>query len=194
MSRDGRLEYYRYRNLDWHKRAWQRLAWVVPEAPQVDALPPPIDIVRQVVLEPKALKVYRQLERQHAVALETGELLTAPNVLARMTRLQQITGGWLPDEDGEGSQISTAKRAALEPTSLKDVSEPVVVFARFRHDLGSVAHAAAQAGMPCYELSGTAHELAGWRQSSRRSCWPHKSSQAAKESALSNRALLCSIP
>ena len=114
VSRDGRLEYYRYRNLDWHKRAWQRLAWTVPEAPQVDALPEPIDIVRQVELEPKAMKVYRQLERQHAVALETGELLTAPNVLARMTRLQQITGGWLPDEMGEGSEISTAKRAALE--------------------------------------------------------------------------------
>ena len=90
-----------FRNLDWHKRAWgSGSRGSVPEAPQVDALPEPIDIVRQVELEPKAMKVYRQLERQHAVALETGELLTAPNVLARMTRLQQITGGWLPDEYG----------------------------------------------------------------------------------------------
>ena len=166
VSRDGRLEYYRYRNLDWHKRAWQRLAWVVPEAPQVDALPPPIDIVRQVVLEPKALKVYRQLERQHAVALETGELLTAPNVLARMTRLQQITGGWLPDEVGEGSVVSKAKRAALEDI-LKDVSEPVVVFARFRHEIEEVWAACDTADRPCYELSGRSNNLEAWRRQCR---------------------------
>ena len=32
---------------------------------------------------------------------------------------------------GEGSEISTAKRAALEPTFLRMSSEPVVVFCRF---------------------------------------------------------------
>ena len=161
-SRDGTLAYYDYQNLDWHGKAWQRLAWVVPEAPQVDALPPPIDIVRQVVLEPKALKVYRQLERQHAVALETGELLTAPNVLARMTRLQQITGGWLPDENGPGSEISMAKRGALADI-LEDVDEPVVVFCRFVHELDQVHIAAGKTKLPCWELSGHASELPAWR-------------------------------
>ena len=166
VSRDGRLEYYRYRNLDWHKRAWQRLAWVVPEAPQVDALPPPIDIVRQVVLEPKAKKIYRQLERQHAVSLETGELLTAPNVLARMTRLQQLTGGHFVNDDGPQGIMSTAKRSALEDI-LKDVSEPVVVFARFRHEIEEVWTACDAADRPCYELSGRANNLEAWRRQCR---------------------------
>lgn len=114
-------------------------------------------------LSARAQKAYRELETELFAevlrTLESGEQITeevtADNVLVRILRCQQITGGALPLDSGVVEEIDTAK-AELLLDELEDISsnEPVVVFARFRHDLDKIEQVAARLGRPYGELSG----------------------------------------
>lgn len=77
-------------------------------------LPETTDIVRYVELELAAAKVYRDLVRDSYAELGQGEV-TVTNILTRLLRLSQLTGGFIGDDEGNSPQrISTAKMAALE--------------------------------------------------------------------------------
>ncbi|MEG1972983.1 MAG: DEAD/DEAH box helicase, partial [Oscillospiraceae bacterium] len=97
-------------------------------------LPDMIDEIRPIILEDKAQKLYRDFVRESYMELSKGEV-TATNILTRLLRLQQITGGFLrADEDSERyEQVSAAKLEALEDIIDAAVSEgkKVVVIARF---------------------------------------------------------------
>jgi Homing endonuclease/SNF2-related domain len=99
--------------------------------------------------------------------------LTARNVLSRLLRLQQLTGGTLradPVKDGQGrpqpgpvARVSRAKAVALAEVleefgcsadRPEDEREPVVVFTRFTSDLDAVIEVAAKAGLRYAEVSG----------------------------------------
>lgn len=72
------------------------------------------DVVRQVTLEPAASKIYRSLAKESFAELASGEV-TAPNILTRLLRLSQLTGGFLGnDENAAVQQISSAKMYAVK--------------------------------------------------------------------------------
>lgn len=114
-------------------------------------------------LSPRAHKAYVELEaqlyaeiaRELADGSSVQDAVTVDNVLTRILRCQQITGGALPLDSGEVEEIDTAK-AALLMEELEDIgsSEPVVVFARFHHDLDKIRQVAEKLGRPYGELSG----------------------------------------
>ncbi|MEN6634325.1 MAG: SNF2-related protein, partial [Clostridiaceae bacterium] len=56
-------------------------------------LPETTEIVQQVELEPQARKLYQQLVRDSYTQIKGGEI-TAANVLTRLLRLSQLTGGF----------------------------------------------------------------------------------------------------
>jgi SNF2 family DNA or RNA helicase len=87
-------------------------------------------------------------------SFEVGEV-TADNVLVKILRCQQMTGGALPLDDGTIEEIDTEK-AKLLADELEDINpaEPVVVFCRFHHDLDNVSKVADQLGRRYGELSG----------------------------------------
>lgn len=122
---------------------WRNLAGLVKKAHSVayrvtkeDALdlPETTDIIRSITLEDKTMKLYRQFVRDSCAELSKGEV-TATNILTRLLRLQQITGGFLrPDDNSDRyEQVSSAKLDALEDIIDTSVSEniKVVVVARF---------------------------------------------------------------
>ena len=57
-------------------------------------------------LEPKAARMYESLVRESIAELE-GETLTAANILARLLRLSQLTGGFLLSK---GNQNRSARQ------------------------------------------------------------------------------------
>jgi hypothetical protein len=90
--------------------------------------------------------------------------VTPANVMVRLLRLQQLTGGSVTDDDGNKVRVSRGK-AELLADVLDEVgcvssddpaqaAEPVVVFCRFRPDLDAVAEIAAAAGLRYAEVSG----------------------------------------
>ena len=161
MGRGGALTPYRFVNLDELHRKMMSIGYQVNTRDVLD-MPPESDLVVSVDLEPEARRVYRGLDHDLTVNIREGRL-TASNVLVRLLRLQQITGGSVTDDAGAVQAVSTAKERALEEyLDGLDTPEPVVVFCRFRADLAAVHRAAEQAGRTSLELSGSYNELAEW--------------------------------
>ena len=115
------------------------IAFRVTKAEALD-LPDIIDEIRPIALEDKAQKLYKAFVKESYMELSKGEqgapvAVTATNILTRLLRLQQITGGFIrPDEESERyEQISSAKLDALEDVIDTAISEnkKLVVIARF---------------------------------------------------------------
>lgn len=109
------------------------VAYRVTKADALD-LPETIDEIQPVILEPKALKMYKQFVKDSYMELTKGEVL-ATNILTRILRLQQITGGFVrPDEeDDRYDRVSTAKMDALDDIVQSHIEsgQKLVVMARF---------------------------------------------------------------
>ena len=118
-----------------------------------------------VELSPATRRFYESLANDLTADIEAGTV-TVGNALARLLRLQQATSGHTkPDEAGVVPIDGVpAKRRALEDR-LSDlpVTEPVVVFCRFRADLEEVRAAAAELGRPYAEVSGVEKTLDRWQ-------------------------------
>jgi len=103
-------------------------------------LPAVTDIVRTVELEPVAMKAYRDLVKDSYTELANGGEVTATNILTRLLRLSQLTGGFIGDDGGGATRISTAKQAALEDIIEEALHEDkkLAVIARFVPEIHAI--------------------------------------------------------
>ncbi|MEG6566391.1 DEAD/DEAH box helicase [Thermoanaerobacterium saccharolyticum] len=119
-------------------------------------LPETTDIVRHVELESAAMKIYRDLVRDSYAELGKGEV-TATNILTRLLRLSQITGGFIgSDEGGPVQRISTAKQEALEDI-IEDVlqsGKKLAVMARFIPEIKAICRILEKKGVGYSLLMG----------------------------------------
>ena len=128
-------------------------------------LPDVVHTATMVSLETEALRIYLQIRHQAVAHLKEEKIMTAPIILTKLLRCQQITGGWArPDEDGPDHRVSLVKREALrEYLEGLPLDEPVVVFARFIHDLDTTQDISEQCDRKCYMLGSGKNELAKWQ-------------------------------
>ena len=123
-----------YRDLD---GIMERAYTIASRATKADALDLPEKTFenRPVPLSPTEMRAYRQMQYESLVWLGAHET-SAPNVLTKMLRLQQITGGFLkPDDDGPTQQLGSSKLDALRDIVEDYVLEEgrkLVVFFRFK--------------------------------------------------------------
>lgn len=92
-------------------------------------------VVRDIELPPKAKKLYRDLVKDWIVedALGNNEVIDVTHTLKRMTRLQQLTSGFIVDEAGNMHQVHSSK-TDLVMNDLEEIvesGEKVVVFHKF---------------------------------------------------------------
>lgn len=132
-----------------------------------DRLP---DSVVPVRLPARDARTLREFAREF-VAECGGGFVTAPNVLVRLLRMQQIASGFCQVQDGplasgEERELNRSKADALSDL-VADLppDERLVVFCVFRHDLDMVSEVAGRHGRPCFELSGREHRVDDWRAS-----------------------------
>ena len=102
-------------------------------------LPEITEEIRTVELEAKAMKIYKDLEEESYTELKTGEV-TAPNILTKLLRLSQVTGGHLTDDEKDTHLVSTAKLSALEDIidAADAEDQKIVVMARFKPELNDI--------------------------------------------------------
>jgi SNF2 family DNA or RNA helicase len=103
-------------------------------------LPSTTDIVRKVELEPRAMKLYQSLVRESYAELTGGEV-TITNVLTKLLRLSQLTGGFIgSDERSAAEQVSTAKLEVLEDIidSAVEAGKQLDVIPRFVAELDAI--------------------------------------------------------
>lgn len=117
-------------------------------------LPEWIDQYLYCQLEPGAAKAYRDMKNESVMEIEAlvkregKSNLIATNVLTRLLRLQQLTGGFIPEdpeaEDVRMLQVSTAKMELLIETlgDLLTAGHKVVIFARFVAEIEQIIEVA----------------------------------------------------
>ena len=140
MGGYGNHQYFGPRNLDELTRKAHSIAYRVTKAECLD-LPEKTFEMRDVPLEPSAEKMYDQLRKESILELENGDSVTANIVLTRLLRLQQLTGGYLTDDEGNVQHVSSAKLESVSDivqSLCVDEGKKVVIFTRFRAELDGV--------------------------------------------------------
>jgi SNF2 family DNA or RNA helicase len=137
----GGFQLIKYKNLD---KLSKKIAPYVSIKKSIN-LPPQNFIPVGVNLPPDARKIYDKMEQDLIVSVQ-GRDISVPIVLAQMTKLSQITGGFIipsgeEDEDTTPLSIHRAKLNALDEImqSLEAQGEKrVVIFCRFRWELREI--------------------------------------------------------
>lgn len=114
------------------------VAYRVTKAECLD-LPAITEEVRAVDLEQSASEIYDSIEDDSYIELNTSEVTTA-NILTRLLRLSQITGGHVTDDDGCVNTVSKAKLDALSDIIDTATAEDkkLVIMARFVPELDDI--------------------------------------------------------
>ncbi len=102
-------------------------------------LPEITEEVRTVDLEPKAMKLYTEIEEDSYAQLKDSEVTTM-NILTQILRLSQLTGGHLTDDERDLHSVSTAKLDALSDIldGMQSENEKLVIMARFVPELDDI--------------------------------------------------------
>jgi SNF2 family DNA or RNA helicase len=120
-------------------------------------LPETTDIIRKVELEPQAMLLYRNLVKDSYAELSEGEV-TITNVLTKLLRLSQLTGGFLgSDDSSKAEQVSTAKLKVLEDIidSALEENKKLVVIARFNPEINAICRMLDKKGVRYSLLTGS---------------------------------------
>jgi SNF2 family DNA or RNA helicase len=93
-----------------------------------------------IELSKKQRKLYDQMRKEFAAELE-GQFIDAPQAITRLLRLQQITCGWFPGDDGVKAIDEKNPRLQALLDILSDIDSKVIIWARFKADLKAIEQA-----------------------------------------------------
>jgi len=154
----GNYQILDYKNQDDFKRKLDSFCFRVTKEEALD-LPEEVHVTLPFHMEGEIKDIYKQLERDFYIQLENGEV-TASNALVKLLRLQQITSGFVKDDNGNEIIIGDGKvRLLLSLLSDIPSTTPVVVFCRFKKDLSIVRDVAGKTGRKHGEVSGSFNDL-----------------------------------
>tara|TARA_R100000315_G_C5192632_1_gene112455 strand:- start:277 stop:894 length:618 start_codon:yes stop_codon:yes gene_type:complete len=83
------------------------------------------------------------MERAALLLLNGDGLVTAPEALTQLLRLQQIICGYVKTDDGELREVSSNRLNTLMDI-LEETSGSVIIWSRFRHDIEAIQNAIAK--------------------------------------------------
>ena len=100
-------------------------------------LPPKLYQRRFFELTPEQERVYREIKQDAIALLDSGDTVTAPLAITRLLRLQQVTCGYVPTDDGQGAFAAFDKNPRLEllKSICDDLSHQAIIWARFTRDI-----------------------------------------------------------
>lgn len=159
-----------YQNEDDLKTKMSRITFRV--GPEVLDLPPATEVTYYCALTGEAARIYKDLDEDFVARVQDGTV-TAANAMVKLLRLQQVTGGCVPTDDGEPQRVDSSKLKLLADT-LEDIGtdrvdsfeasgEPVVIWCRFHKDMDGVHEVCAENGFKTLEISGRRDELKRWQ-------------------------------
>jgi len=123
----------------------------------LDDLPDEQNIIKEVHLEPRTMKIYRRMQREMIVENDKGDIV-AKNILERLLRLSQITSGYVTDTKSETiDKIGNEKISVLREL-LSQISEKTVIFCRFRKSIDRVVELCNELKLSYYIYDGRTKE------------------------------------
>jgi len=120
----------------------KRVSYLVSTKEALPDLPPSVDTIVNLSMTGKQLQAYRQMESGMEVHF-TGSnwRANADLVVTQLIRLQQLTGGFVTDEDGEYRYFNNVKLDRLSDVMLQH-PEPMLIFARWLPEIDMIAQLA----------------------------------------------------
>lgn len=109
-------------------------------------LPRRIDNVVEINLPPRALKLYRQMEKDYILSLDE-EDITAASAASLSNKLLQMANGAVYDNDRGVIQLHRAKIEKLQEIQEDNPGQPLLVFYSYQHDLANLQEAFPKARM-----------------------------------------------
>lgn len=136
----------------------QRLHSIAFRATKAECLDLPgiTDIVQHVDLEPAAMRMYQKLAKENFAELKN-DSVTVTNVLTRLVRLSQLTGGFLGGDDTPApEQVSSAKLEALSDIidSMEQDGKKLVIIARYVPEIHAIVKLLTKKGIQYAQISG----------------------------------------
>jgi SNF2 family DNA or RNA helicase len=162
MGGYGGYQILGYQNLDEFYEKYRSFTFSVGPDEALPDLPPIIFERRVCELSKEEQRVYASLENDFIAQIKGG-YVTVSNALTKLLKLQQVTSGYVRDDDGVDRHVGDSKKQLLADV-LSDLpkNEPVVIFCRFIHDLDAIHEVAKADGRKSFELSGRRRELEEW--------------------------------
>lgn len=123
-------------------------------------LPPKLYSKRYFDLTPEQNRVYQEIRHEALTILQDGSLIETPLAITKMLRLQQVTSGYLPNED-ETQLLPIGKknpRLDLLMEILTECPTQVIVWAKYRNDITQILDACAQAQVTAVRYDGACDE------------------------------------
>ena len=121
-------------------------------------LPDVVDHEIPVVLDPKAEKAYRELERQMVLELPDEEDISVTSAATLSNKLLQLANGAVYDENHEAHEIHGCKIEALMELIESLQGKPALVFYNFQHDKTRILKALEKSKLRVRELKTTQDE------------------------------------
>ena len=146
----------KFKNLDELSMKAHSIAYRVRKQDTDIDLPPITNQYLYCTLGNEANKYYREMKKEFTVTLnENKGNAHAPIVLTQLLRLQQITGGFLPVEEGKIVQVDSSKLNLLtEVVSDLPLDKKLVIFARFLPEIEAIKEEVTKLGRKLVTLTG----------------------------------------
>lgn len=120
----------------------------------VQELPPCIERFVDVDMGKIQLKVYKDIVQHCQSAFAGGDLVTAANAGAAMSKLLQISMGWVYTKDGKTIPLDNIKRIEALMDAIESTDRKVLVFVPFIHALDGISAALTKEGTEHAIVSG----------------------------------------
>lgn len=152
------------------KRVFSITMHVPDSAVDLPSLSDPIDY--KFSLPKEARKLYNELKEEFLSEWD-GVTITAPNILSRLIKLQQIANGYVPVIEDREDEAPIQKNVDIHDEKIKllveifesiDLEEPVPIFYKFKKDAEAIKRASELVGRTCGELSGSKNDLIEWQE------------------------------
>lgn len=94
---------------------------------------------------------YKSLKETFITQLDNGDFMTSANAISAMTRMQQVSNGYLVREDGSFQTLPNARLEALQAWIETISDDKLVIWCRFKNDAKLILDAL---GKECIDISG----------------------------------------
>ena len=128
-----------FRNLSELTDKLHRFSYRITKEQALD-LPEKIYTTREVNLTSDQIKHYNSMKDSAVALLDGGDMVTAPEVMTRLLRLQQLLCGYLVTDDGETVEIANHRIDAMLDT-IEEMDGKVIIWSRYRHDIKKIRKA-----------------------------------------------------
>ena len=125
-----------YKNLDELNESLNKFSHRVLKKDCLD-LPEKIYIRRSIQMTPEQKKAYKELQRFAYTQLANSKSVTINHIMTQITRLHQISCGFIRTDDGHITELPSQRLSELS-SILEETSGKVIIWANYRHDIEKI--------------------------------------------------------